>query len=237
MFSETYSKSLFQSLSENALLFAKYNAVKLTNTFPATHVGRAMGSIAKLIQTKDDRGVDRDVFFAQKEGFDTHFDIEVPLQNLFQELDDGLSKFAKELKDKGLWDDVTVICVSEFGRTLMGNTGNGSDHAWGGNYFVMGGGVDGGKILGEYPTDLSNNSPLVFSPGIVLPTTPWESVWSAVSEWFGVTDPAEIAKILPNKDKFTGLWDAADIFKPGSFGAEEAASKNTEQNIFAEMYA
>jgi len=237
LFSETYSKSLFQSLSENALLFAKYNAVKLTNTFPATHVGRAMGSIAKLIQTKDDRGVDRDVFFAQKEGFDTHFDIEVPLQNLFQELDDGLSKFAKELKDKGLWDDVTVICVSEFGRTLMGNTGNGSDHAWGGNYFVMGGGVDGGKILGEYPTDLSNNSPLVFSPGIVLPTTPWESVWSAVSEWFGVTDPAEIAKILPNKDKFTGLWDAADIFKPGSFGAEEAASKNTEQNIFAEMYA
>lgn len=101
----------------------------------------------------------------------------------------------------------------------------------------MGGGIDGGKILGEYPTDLSNDGPLVFSPGIVLPTTPWESVWSAVSEWFGVTDPVDLAKILPNKDKFTGLWGAADLFKAGSFGAEDAESKNAEQNISAEMYA
>ena len=41
-------------------------------------------------------------------------------------------KRLKEMKAQSIWDDVVVVCISEFARTLMGNTGNGSDHAWGG---------------------------------------------------------------------------------------------------------
>merc|ERR1712000_279861 len=39
--------------------------------------------------------------------------------------------------------------VSDFARTLTSN-GQGTDHAWGGNHFIMGGGVNGG-VLWKFP--------------------------------------------------------------------------------------
>jgi len=92
------------------------------------------------------------------------------------------------MKAQGAWDDVTIVMVSEFARTLAGNTGVGSDHAWGGNYFIAGGEVDGKRILGTYPETFSYDGPLVFEPGIVLPTQSWDTLWNGVAQWFGVTD-------------------------------------------------
>ena len=40
------------------------------------------------------------------------------------------------------------------GRTLSGN-GYGTDHAWGGNYWVVGGGVKGAQMLGRFPVRLA----------------------------------------------------------------------------------
>jgi uncharacterized protein (DUF1501 family) len=59
----------------------------------------------------------------------------------------------------------------------------------GGNYFIAGGEVRGKKILGTYPDILSEDGPLIFQPGIVIPTKPWESTWNGVAQWFGITDP------------------------------------------------
>jgi uncharacterized protein (DUF1501 family) len=42
----------------------------------------------------------------------------------------SLQAFTTEMKAQGTWDDVTIVMVSEFARTLTGNTGAGSDHAW-----------------------------------------------------------------------------------------------------------
>lgn len=39
-----------------------------------------------------------------------------------------------------MWDNVTVVVGSEFGRTLTSN-GKGTDHGWGGHTFLMGGQV------------------------------------------------------------------------------------------------
>ncbi len=66
-----------------------------------------------------------------------------------------------------------MMINKKFSRTLAGNTGKGSDHAWGGNYFIAGGEVQGKQILGEFPKNLSDDGPLVFAPGIVIPTLPW----------------------------------------------------------------
>ena len=84
------------------------------------------------MKTRDDRGKDRDFFYANLGGWDMHFDIELPLQASFGTIDDALFAFKEEMKAQSIWDDVVVVCISEFARTLMGNTGNGSDHAWGG---------------------------------------------------------------------------------------------------------
>ena len=41
------------------------------------------------------------------------------------------------MKIKGYWEDVTLQIVSNFVRTLTPNSSNGTDHGWGGHYFVM----------------------------------------------------------------------------------------------------
>lgn len=43
---------------------------------------------------------------------------------------------------------------------MSGNSGDGTDHGWGGINFMLGGSVKGGKILGSYPDDLTVNNEL-----------------------------------------------------------------------------
>ena len=45
-----------------------------------------------------------------------------------------------ELKAQNIFDSVVIASESDFGRTLSTN-GAGTDHAWAGNYFVLGGKV------------------------------------------------------------------------------------------------
>ena len=47
-----------------------------------------------------------------------------------------------------------------------------SNHAWGGNYIVSGGNVDGGRILGEFPEDLSENCQHAKSAAVGTTTSP-----------------------------------------------------------------
>lgn len=44
-----------------------------------------------------------------------------------------------------------MVTHSDFARTLTPNSNSGSDHAWAGNYMVVGGGVKGGEIFNEFP--------------------------------------------------------------------------------------
>lgn len=80
-----------------------------------------------------------------------------------------------------------------------------SDHAWGGNYWVAGGSVDGGKVLGEYINDFTENSPLMTgSSGIVIPTTSWDQVWEPIVRWYGITKESDLDYILPSRKNFVG---------------------------------
>ena len=65
--------------------------------------------------------------------------------------------------------------------------------------------------MGDFPEDLSNDGPFVFSPGIVIPTTPWDSLWNSVSQWFGVSNEADLDKILPNRGTFDNLFTLNDF--------------------------
>lgn len=73
----------------------------------------------------------------------------------------------------------------------------------------MGGGVKGKRILGEYPTDLSEEGPLNVGRGRMIPTLPWESLFHGIAEWMGVTD---LGRVLPNHAKFNNLFSKSDLF-------------------------
>ena len=107
----------------------------------------------------------------------------------------GLKSFHDALQDLDALSDVTTITTSEFGRSLISN-GNGSDHGWAGNQIVMGGAINGGQLLGEYP-DLSADSPLHIGGGVIAPTTANDEYFAELALWLGLP-PAGLRYVLPN---------------------------------------
>ena len=106
-----------------------------------------------------------------------------------------------------------VVVASEFARTLK-NNGQGTDHAWGGNAMILGGKVRGQRILGTYLDQFTDDGPSVIDKGRVLPTTPWESLWNGIAQWFGVPE-SEMDYILPNAANFAGqLHTQNDLYDP-----------------------
>jgi cullin-associated NEDD8-dissociated protein 1 len=91
------------------------------------------------------------------------------------------------------------VITSDFARTLTPNSGEGTDHAWGGNYFIMGGAVNGGIIHGEYPSDLTDDGPLSIGRGRLIPSMSWESVLNPIAQWMGVQTEQELNYCLPNR--------------------------------------
>ena len=76
-------------------------------------------------------------------------------------------------------------------------------HAWGGNHWIAGGAVRGGKIHGAFPDDLTSldTNRLNVGRGRFIPTTPWEGMWYPVAGWLGVED-SQLAEIFPNLANF-----------------------------------
>jgi cullin-associated NEDD8-dissociated protein 1 len=151
----------------------------------------------------------RDVFVAKIGGFDTHSDATATLATLLGDINDALASFVAEMQLQGVWDDVTVIASSEFGRTLVSN-GLGTDHAWGGNCFVAGGSVRGGGVFGEYPKDIRANNHLDVGRGRLIPTTPWEAIWTPIAGWFGVEDTDAI---FPNGKNFDNIMTEPQMYQ------------------------
>jgi uncharacterized protein (DUF1501 family) len=63
------------------------------------------------------------------------------------ELGRGLAALAQEMDSA--WANTVVVVVSEFGRTFRENGNRGTDHGHGTVYWVLGGAVKGGRIVGE----------------------------------------------------------------------------------------
>jgi cullin-associated NEDD8-dissociated protein 1 len=157
--------------------------------------------VANVLKRQSELDLERAAFAVKLGGFDTHDDGEGELKILMTDVDESLKVFVKELKAQGLWENVTIVTVSDFGRTLSSN-GKGSDHAWGGNHFLLGGSVNGGRIFGTFPPSLALDSELMITKrGSVLPTTSWEGMWKGLVEWLGVEDQ-QMATVLPNLANF-----------------------------------
>ena len=174
-------------------------------------LGRQLKQVAKLIKSRGVLGSERQTFFAAMGGFDTHSNVGTQLMARFEEINEALGSFEDEMKLQGQWNDVVIIVASEFGRTITSN-GAGTDHGWGGNYFILGGGVRGGTMIGEYPEDLSNTGKQSLGRGRLIPTTSWDSIWNGVAMWFGVED-YKMTDVLPNRANFEGqLLNQNELF-------------------------
>lgn len=145
----------------------------------------------------------RQTFFVGLGGWDHHDEVINNQAGLFPLVDDALYAFYEALVGISALDRVTLYTASDFGRTLSSN-GRGSDHGWGGNQLVMGGGVDGGKIYGNYP-DLSpaalDAEKLNAGRLRVIPTTSVDQYFATIASWMCVPD-GELDTIFPNLRNF-----------------------------------
>jgi uncharacterized protein (DUF1501 family) len=86
--------------------------------------------------------------FADVGGWDTHVSQAGALDYRLGVLGRGLAGFAEEI-GPAEWQRTTVIVISEFGRAFRENGNRGTDHGHGTVFWVLGGNVRGGRIVGE----------------------------------------------------------------------------------------
>jgi uncharacterized protein (DUF1501 family) len=114
-------------------------------TYPNGRFGESMKQVAQLV--KADVGVE--VAFSEIGGWDTHTTQAGRLTQQLREFGQGISALYHDLGDR--MDDVVILTMSEFGRTVRPNGTNGTDHGHATCFFALGGSVNGGKVHGVWP--------------------------------------------------------------------------------------
>ena len=71
------------------------------------------------------------------------------LANNFDILAQGLDAYRQDMG--AAWKDTAVLVVTEFGRTVKGNGTGGTDHGTASVAFLLGGNVNGGRVIGDWP--------------------------------------------------------------------------------------
>lgn len=187
-----------------AVLFNAATTVELPASvpFPDTELGAQFRMIAKAIAGRGALGHQRQTFFVNHGGWDTHDGVLAHLAGGLPELDAAIKALYDCLAALGLQNNVTLFTASDFGRTITTDN-DGCDHAWGGNQLVVGGAVNGNRIYGTYPT-LYPGNPLDVDRGRLIPQVSVDSFFAELALWFGVPK-SDLHLVLPNIGNFYSI--------------------------------
>ncbi len=116
--------------------------------YPGTPFGNSLKQIAQLL--KANLGVE--AAFSDIGGWDTHQNqgnVNGQLSNRLKEFSQAIAAFWLDMGTDA--ENVTLVTMSEFGRTARQNGTGGTDHGHANVMFVLGGAVKGGKVYGKWP--------------------------------------------------------------------------------------
>ncbi len=116
--------------------------------YPTSEFGKNMMQIAQLL--KANLGVE--AAFTDIGGWDTHQNqgsVNGQLADRLRDFSSSIAAFWRDLGDSA--ENVTLVTMSEFGRTARENGTGGTDHGHANAMFVLGGQVKGGKVYGRWP--------------------------------------------------------------------------------------
>ena len=174
----------------------------ITTPFPANNpVAAQLLTVANVMSVRSELGLQRQIFFVKFGSFDTHAGQLALQSQLLQQLSQAVSAFYQATQEMGLAQNVTTFTASEFGRTLNPSGSDGSDHAWGSHHFVIGGGVQGGKFYGNFPSLVLGGDNDANQRGTLIPTTGIAQYGATLAQWFGVS-AASLPTIFPNIASF-----------------------------------
>jgi len=170
-------------------------------TYPRTPFGNSLLQIAQLIKA----GVGLEVAFTDIGGWDTHVNEgnqQGQLSNLLRQFSQAIAALYTDLGPR--MDDVVILTMSEFGRTVKENGNRGTDHGHANAMFIVGNGVRGGKVYADWPG--LRNDQLYEGRDLQL-TTDFRNVFGEIAEkHLGATN---LKAVFPgydtNSSKFRGF--------------------------------
>jgi len=160
--------------------------------YPNGDFGRSLREIAQLV--KADVGVE--IAFADLGGWDTHVrqgGAQGQLAGRLGQLGEGIRALYDDLGDH--MEDVVILTMSEFGRTVAENGSGGTDHGHANCMLALGGSVKGGRILGDWP---GLERELLYQGRDLAVTTDFRDVFSEVVS--GHLGAAHLDRIFPGYD-------------------------------------
>ena len=161
----------------------------------------ALYTVATMMQLRSQIGARRQIFLINADGFDTHAAQSGAQPQLYSMIDQAVSTFIQVTQELGIYNDVTLFTASDFSRTLQMNSAGGSDHAWGGHHFVVGGAVKGGNVYGSMPNLQIGGPNDIDGSGRFVPTTALSQYMATMASWFGVPG-SSLGSIFPGLSNF-----------------------------------
>ena len=116
--------------------------------YPRSVFGNSLRQVAQMIKAN----VGLEIAFVESNGWDHHVaegGVQGQLATRLSDLAQGLSAFYKDMEAH--MDEIVVLTMSEFGRTVRENGNRGTDHGHATSLFVLGGPVRGGNVYGQWP--------------------------------------------------------------------------------------
>jgi uncharacterized protein (DUF1501 family) len=116
--------------------------------YPNNAFANNLKQIAQLLKAN----LGLEAAFTDVGGWDTHQNqggVDGQLSNRLREFSDSIAAFWRDMGPDA--ENMTLVTMSEFGRTAHQNGTGGTDHGHANAMFVLGGNVKGGKIYGKWP--------------------------------------------------------------------------------------
>jgi uncharacterized protein (DUF1501 family) len=188
----------------------------LATVFPSGGLGDQLLQVAKVMKlnlTSPELSLNRQIFYVEQGGYDTHQDQITDQGAQLAELSQAMNAFYAATQELGISDRVVTFTLSDFGRTLepSGDQGSvGSDHGWGSHHFVMGDAVAGGNFYGNpggnnqiFPELIVGGADDVsqYDRGRWIPSTSVEQYGATLARWFGVS-ALDLPAVFPNMANF-----------------------------------
>ena len=178
--------------------------------YPDSSLGRKLQECAMLLKRTPAR-----ILGVNKGGWDTHGDQGQASGyhgNLLGDVAQGFQALYRDLQ--GMWDDVIIVTMTEFGRTSEENDSGGTDHAEAAVMFAAGGAVNGGVYNCE-PSRWEEGAMFSANGRYLRRRTDYRAVFAEIfTNHFG-DDPALLDEIIPYY-RFAER-DDPDFFAPLGF--------------------
>ena len=164
-------------------------------------IARQLKTVALMLEGRAATQLNRQVFFANQDRYDTHGGQLGAHATLLGDLSAALLAFQNAVEALGLANNVTAFTLSEFGRTFKPAANAGTDHGWGNYAFVLGGAVKGGDFYGTLPTQSLDGPDDMGNAGRWIPTTSLAQYGATLTRWLGLSE-VDLSYVFPTLSAF-----------------------------------